>query len=216
MGNHSGRPETLKTEGKGWSTFREYVKSIVWAVVIALMIRTFVVEPFKIPSGSMEDTLLIGDHLLANKFIYGIRVPFTGTRLLEFRQPRRGDVIIFKYPEDRSKDFIKRLIGVPGDVIQIRNKQVFVNGVLYHNPQEVHKDPQVLPADQGPRDNFGPVTVPADSYFMMGDNRDLSYDSRYWGFVKKSDILGEAILIYWSWDGNSWRVRWGRIGKMIN
>ncbi len=215
MGNRSGVPETPKTEHKGWATFREYVKSIAWAIVIALMIRTFVVEPFKIPSGSMEDTLLIGDHLLANKFIYGIRVPFTGTRLLEFRQPRRGDVIIFKYPEDRSKDFIKRLIGVPGDVIQIKNKQVYVNGVLYNDPHEVHKDQQVLPADQGPRDNFGPVTVPPDSYFMMGDNRDLSYDSRYWGFIKKSDILGEAMVIYWSWDGNSWRVRWGRIGNII-
>ncbi len=216
MGNSSSNPENRKPDGDGWSTVREYVKSILWAIVIALMIRTFVVEPFKIPSGSMENTLLIGDHLLANKFIYGIRVPFTGTRLLEFRQPRRGDVIIFKFPEDRSKDFIKRLIGVPGDVIQIKNKQVFINGVLYHNPHEIHKDPEIMPASQGPRDNFGPITVPADSYFMMGDNRDLSYDSRYWGFVKKSDILGEAIVIYWSWDGNSWHVRWGRIGKIIN
>jgi signal peptidase I len=204
----------LKAPG-GKSKLREYGESIFWAVLIALLIRSFVVQPFKIPSGSMEDTLVIGDHLLANKFLYGIRIPFTDTRILKIRDPRRGDVVIFKFPEDRSKDFIKRVIGVPGDTILIRDKQVYVNGIPYRNPHEVHKDPQILPRSEGPRDNFGPVRVPAGSWFVMGDNRDKSYDSRYWGFVKDSDIEGEAFLLYWSWNGESWRVRWGRIGKLI-
>jgi signal peptidase I len=197
------------------STVREYTEAILWAIAIAFLIRTCVVQPFTIPSGSMEDTLVVGDHLLANKFLYGIRIPFTDARILKIRDPRRGDVIIFKYPEDRSKDFIKRVIGTPGDEILIRNKQVFVNGVPYRNPREVHKEPLVLPREQSPRDNFGPLRVPAGSWFVMGDNRDRSYDSRFWGFVKDADIVGSAFVRYWSWDGEKWRVRWDRIGRRI-
>ena len=197
------------------SKWREYAESIVWALILALIIRSCVVQAFKIPSGSMEDTLVIGDHLLANKFLYGIRIPFTKTRMLKIRNPIRGDVVVFEYPVDRSKDFIKRVIGVPGDEITEREKQVFVNGVPYHNPHEVHKDAQILPAELSPRDNFGPVRVPAHSYFVMGDNRDRSYDSRFWGFVKDSDLAGNAFIIYWSWDSNSLRVRWDRIGQLI-
>ena len=197
------------------SKWREYAESIVWALILALIIRSCVVQAFKIPSGSMEDTLVIGDHLLANKFLYGIRIPFTKTRMLKIRNPIRGDVVVFEYPVDRSKDFIKRVIGVPGDEITEREKQVFVNGVPYHNPHEVHKDAQILPAELSPRDNFGPVRVPAHSYFVMGDNRDRSYDSRFWGFVKDSDLAGKAFIIYWSWDSNSLRVRWDRIGQLI-
>jgi signal peptidase I len=197
------------------SKFRETAKSIIWAIILALTIRTFVVQAFKIPSGSMEDTLVIGDHLLANKFIYGTRIPFTDIRILKLRDPKRGDVVIFQYPEDRSKDFIKRVIGLPGDVILVRDKQVYVNGVLYRNPHEVHKDKEILPKEVSPRDNFGPVRVPANSYFVMGDNRDRSYDSRFWGFIKESDIRGMAFIKYWSWDQNSWRVRWGNIGQLI-
>ena len=197
------------------SKLREYTESIIWALILALIIRSCVVQAFKIPSGSMEDTLVIGDHLLVNKFIYGIKIPFTETRMLKIRNPIRGDVVVFEYPVDRSKDFIKRVIGVPGDEIAVREKQVFVNGVPYHNPHEVHKDAQILPPETSPRDYFGPVRVPARSYFMMGDNRDRSYDSRFWGFVKDHDLAGQAFIIYWSWDSNSLRVRWNRMGQLI-
>lgn len=197
------------------SKLREYSESIIWALILALIIRSCVVQAFKIPSGSMEDTLVIGDHLLVNKFIYGIKIPFTETRMLKIRNPMRGDVVVFEYPVDRSKDFIKRVVGVPGDEIAVREKQVFVNGLPYHNPHEVHKDAQILPPEMSPRDSFGPVRVPAGSYFMMGDNRDRSYDSRFWGFVKDSDLAGKAFIIYWSWDSSSLRVRWDRIGRLI-
>lgn len=204
-----------RTVSKRKSKFRETAESIIWAIILALIIRTFVVQAFKIPSGSMEDTLVIGDHLLANKFIYGTRIPFTDIRILKLRSPDRGDVIIFQYPVDRSKDFIKRVIGVPGDEILIREKRVYVNGILYRNTHEIHKETNILPREESPRDNFGPVRVPANSYFVMGDNRDRSYDSRFWGFIKDSDIRGKAIVKYWSWDGDSWRVRWNNIGQLI-
>lgn len=210
---------TSADSGSGKNTkskIREYVKSILWAVAIALVIRHCVIQPFTIPSGSMENTLLIGDYLFVNKFIYGIKVPFTDLRLPKVRAPERGDVIVFRFPEDRSKDFIKRVIGVPGDVIEIRNKQVYVNGTLYHNPHEIHKDARILPRGAGPRDNFGPLRVPANSYFVMGDNRDNSYDSRFWGFVGYPDIVGRAMIKYWSWDSATWHVRWGRIGRSVD
>ena len=197
------------------SKFREYAESIIWALVLAFIIRSCVVQAFKIPSGSMEDTLAIGDRLFVNKFIYGIRLPFSDKRVLTLRDPRRGDVIVFEYPKDRSKDFIKRVIGVPGDEILVRDKRVYVNGTLYLNPHEVHKEAQVLPRELSPRDNFGPVRVPPHSYFMMGDNRDQSYDSRFWGFIKDSDIEGKAFVKFWSWDQDTRSVRWGSIGRLI-
>lgn len=200
---------------KGKSKFREYAESIIWAIVIAMVIRTFVVQAFKIPSGSMENTLAVGDQLLVNKFIYGLKIPFGDTRLLALRHPERGDVLVFRFPEDRSKDFIKRVVGVPGDRIEVREKQVLVNGQPFRHPREVHKEAQVLPREATPRDNFGPVTVPAGSYFMMGDNRDRSYDSRFWGFITESDIRGKAFVKHWSWDKEAWRVRWGEIGRVI-
>lgn len=195
---------------------REYAESIVIAIILALIIRTFVVQAFKIPSGSMEDTLAIGDHILVNKFIYGMKIPFTDKRILKIRDPKRGDVIVFEYPEDPSKDFIKRVIGTPGDVIEEKDKKVYVNGQPYVNPHEVHKETDMITKEQNPRDNFGPVTVPVDSYFVMGDNRDRSYDSRFWGFVKNPKIKGLAFIKYWSWDSANFRVRWGSIGKIIN
>jgi signal peptidase I len=197
------------------SKIREYAESILWALILALIIRTCVVQAFKIPSGSMEDTLAIGDHLLVNKFIYGIKLPFSEKRLLKLRDPQRGDVMVFEYPVDRSKDFIKRVIGVPGDEVEVRNKHVYVNGVLYQNPHEVYRETAVFPREMNPRDNFGPVRVPPRSYFMMGDNRDNSYDSRFWGVVGESDIKGKAFIKYWSWDRNSRRVRWENIGRLI-
>jgi len=195
---------------------REYAESIVIAIILALIIRTFVVQAFKIPSGSMEDTLAIGDHILVSKFIYGSKIPFTDKRFLKIRDPKRGDVIVFEYPEDPSKDFIKRVIGTPGDVIEERDKKIFINGQLYVNPHEVHKEMEIVPREQNPRDNFGPVKVPEGSYFVMGDNRDRSYDSRFWGFVKNPKIKGLAFIKYWSWDSARFRIRWGNIGRLID
>jgi len=205
---------------KPW--YREYAEALFVAAILALIIRTFIVQAFKIPSGSMEDTLLIGDHLLVNKFIYGTQIPFTDERILALRHPERGDVIVFEFPEDADKsyfkrrDFIKRVIGTPGDTVEVRDKQVFVNGKLYRIPQEVHKEPGILPPSYGPRDFAGPVKVPPGQYFVMGDNRDRSYDSRFWGFVDESKIKGLAFIKYWSWDGDKNRPRLGRIGSLIH
>ncbi|MBN1626678.1 MAG: signal peptidase I [Deltaproteobacteria bacterium] len=204
-----------RTAIKTKSKIREYIEAILWALLLALIIRVSLLQPFRIPSGSMKATLLVGDYLLVNKFIYGIRVPFTDLRLPAIRDPERGDVIVFKYPEDRSKDYIKRVIGLPGDEIQIKDKQVYINGTVYKNPHEIHVDPNILPEESSQRDNFGPVRVPSDSYFVMGDNRDSSYDSRYWGFVSKTDLVGMAIIKWWSWDHGAWRVRWDRVGRVI-
>lgn len=195
---------------------REYAESIVMAVILALIIRTFVVQAFKIPSGSMEDTLAVGDHILVNKFIYGTKIPLTDKTLLKIRDPRRGDVIVFEYPEDPSKDFIKRVVGTPGDEVQVKDKRVYVNGKLYENPHEVHKEKETIPKEANPRDFFGPVKVPANSYFVMGDNRDRSYDSRFWGFVKRKQIKGLAFIKYWSWNSEKFNVRWKNIGKLID
>ena len=205
-----------RPESKSKSRLREYTETIIWALALSFLIRTFIVSSFEIPSGSMEDTLLIGDYLLANKFIYGITIPLTSDKVLKVRNPHRGDIVIFKFPLDPSQDFIKRVVGVPGDEIQIRDKQVYVNGIKYTNPHEIHSDPRIIPQGQGVRDNFGPVRVPENAYFMMGDNRDNSYDSRFWGYVKDKDIIGEALIKYWSWDKEKWRLRWQRIGKLIN
>ena len=200
------------------SVFREYSESIIIAVILALVIRTFVVQAFKIPSGSMEDTLLIGDHLLVSKFIYGTHIPFTDKLVLKIRDPKRGDVIVFEYPEDPRKDFIKRVIGLPGDVVEGKDKKVYVNGKLYENIHEVHKEAELIPKEQNPRDTFGPVTVPADSYFVMGDNRDRSYDSRFWKFVRRDQLKGLAFIKYWSIDGDWYKfnIRWRNIGRLID
>jgi signal peptidase I len=204
---------------KPW--YREYAEALIIAAILALIIRTFVVQAFKIPSGSMEDTLLIGDHLLVNKFVYGIRVPLTDTRFLSIRHPERGDIIVFEFPEDRGKsyfsrrDFIKRVIGTPGDTVEVREKMVYVNGEPYVIPQEVHKEADMIPARFAPRDFLGPIEVPPDQYFVMGDNRDRSYDSRFWGFVDKSEIKGLAFIKYWSWNSDEFRPRWNRIGRPI-
>src|SRR5512138_3875926 len=144
---------------------REYAESIIVAILLALVIRTFIVQAFKIPSGSMEDTLLIGDHLLVTKFLYGTKIPFTDKKILKIRDPKQGDVIVFEYPEDPSKDFIKRVIGTPGDTVEVKDKKLFVNGQPYNNPHEVHKEKDVIPKEQNPRDFNDPVKVPANSYF---------------------------------------------------
>ncbi len=194
---------------------KEFFETIIYALILALFIRTFVVQAFKIPSGSMIPTILIGDHIFVNKFIYGYHIPFTDKRVLMFERPKKGDVIVFVFPLDKSKDFIKRVCGVGGDTIQIVDKNLYVNGKLYHIPQEIHKDDQILPGYLSPRDNFGPVKVPKGMLFVMGDNRDNSYDSRFWGFLPLSYVRGKAWIIYWSWDSKRHRPRWRRIGKLI-
>ena len=197
------------------SVVREWSEAIIIAILIALFIRTFVVQAFKIPSGSMKPTLQIGDHLLVNKFIYGIKIPFVRKTLLPINNPRREDIVVFIYPMDKSKDFIKRVVGIAGDTIEIRNKKIYLNGSLYNDGHGVYTDRRFFPASIQPRDNFGPVTVPAEHIFVMGDNRDQSYDSRFWGFVDLKDVLGKAFIIYWSWNKNNNDVRWSRIGSIL-
>ena len=194
---------------------REYAESIVIAVVMALIIKAFVIQAFKIPSGSMIPTLKIGDHILVNKFIYGTKLPFTDRIIIPLKRPNRGDIIVFKFPDDEKKDFIKRVIGLPGDIVEIKGKGVYINGSPIDDFYAVHSDPMVYPSGIQPRDNFGPLTVPQDSYFVMGDNRGFSLDSRYWGFVKLNKIKGKAFIIYWSWNGEERWVRWERIGMLI-
>ena len=197
------------------SKLRENVEAILIAIVLALFIRTFVVQAFKIPSGSMEPTLQIGDHILVNKFIYGVKIPYLRKTIIPVSEPDRGDIIVFRYPEDPDKDFIKRVIAVPGDIVEIRNKIIYVDGAAVKNDVGVHTDSRVLSGAINHRDNLKPLTVPAGSYFVMGDNRDNSYDSRFWGFVEERSIKGKAFIIYWSWDSDAFGVRWGRIGDLL-
>jgi signal peptidase I len=193
---------------------KEYLEAIITALLIALIIRAYVVQAFKIPSGSMIPTLLVGDHLLVNKFIYGIKLPFSDKKILVFKKPQRGDIIVFRYPEDPSRDFIKRVIAVEGDVVEERNKVVYVNGQPLNEPYVQHTDLRIKSPFE-PRDNFGPYIVPKNKLFVMGDNRDQSYDSRYWGYVDLKDVKGKAFIIYWSWDSEKNMVRFNRIGKLI-
>ncbi|MGR0480695.1 MAG: signal peptidase I [Candidatus Electronema sp. V4] len=208
---------------KSKSTTREYIEAIVIAVLLALFIRTFIVQAFKIPSGSMLETLQIGDHLLVNKFIYGIKMPFTGKVLVPIKEPKRGDIVVFKYPQEPSMDYIKRVVAVGGDTVEIRDKQLFVNNAPVSSSHEQFKDEHVIPASESPRDNFGPATVPEGKLFVMGDNRDNSYDSRFWGFVDLEAVRGKAFILYWSWDvqrslfslDRLISIRWGRIGNLV-
>jgi signal peptidase I len=208
------------TAKKKKSNLRETVEAVLIAFVIAMVIRTFVIQAFKIPSGSMIPTLLVGDHILVNKFLLGtpVDIPFTNINLFRMpglRAPERGDVIVFKYPEDPRRDFIKRVIGVGGDVVMEKNKDVYVNGRRLVEPYVQHVDEEIKSGEYDRRDNFGPIVVPKGSVFVMGDNRDESYDSRFWGFVDDSVIKGKAIIIYWSWDKDASWVRFNRIGRLI-
>ncbi len=198
------------------SIFREYAEAILIAVVLALFIRTFVVQAFKIPSGSMKPTLLVGDHILVNKFIYGIRLPFVEKTVIPITDPKRGDIVVFKFPEDPQKDFIKRVIGIGGDVIEIRDKKVYLNNKPMVDEHGTFLDPHIIPGSARPRDNLGPLTVPPHSLFVMGDNRDHSYDSRFWKFVDLSKVKGKAFIIYWSWNRNEPGVRWKRLGDLLH
>jgi len=191
----------------------EYVEAIITALILALLIRTFVVQAFKIPSGSMIPTLLIGDHILVNKFLYGTQIPYTDKKILIFREPEKGDIIVFKYPENPKKDFIKRVIATEGDTIEEKHKVVYVNGEPVTETYAYHYDPTMLSANNR-RDTFERIQVPKDRIFVMGDNRDHSYDSRFWGFVDEKEVKGKAFIIYWSWDPDKW-ARFNRIGRLI-
>ncbi|RLD96505.1 MAG: signal peptidase I [Aquificota bacterium] len=198
----------LKETPTFWAKVWEYAKSILIALIIALLIRTFIVQAFRIPSGSMIPTLLVGDHILVNKLAY------------RFGEPHRLDVVVFKFPLDSKKDYIKRVIGLPGDRLKIVNKVVFINGKPLKEPYVRHTDSRTIPRGIQPRDNYGPVVVPPGHYFVMGDNRDSSYDSRFWGFVSRKALIGKALIIYFSWDPHGanplhW-VRWRRIGRLIH
>ena len=195
------------------SLIREYIEAIVVALILALVLRAYVVEAFKIPSGSMVKTLLIGDHLLVNKLLYGLDLPFKDDKIFVYRQPRLYDIIVFKYPQDPSKNFIKRVIGTPGDKVEIIDKRAYVNDKETNHSFVNYTDSSILPGRMSKRDNYGPVIVPEGKVFVMGDNRDDSHDSRFWGFVGINEIKGKAMFIYWSWDGDESSVRFNRIGR---
>jgi signal peptidase I len=198
------------------SKTREFIEGIIAAVLIALIITTFVIKMYKIPSRSMVPTLLVGDQLVVNKFIYGIKIPYFRNTIIPITDPQRGDIVVFIYPKDRSLEFIKRVIGIGGDTIEIRDKKILINGKIFTDNTGIYTDKMIYPASVQPRDNFGPVTVPQNSLFVMGDNRDESMDSRFWGFVDLKDIQGKALIIYWSWNSEERNIRWGRLGNLLH
>ncbi len=199
---------------------KDYLEPFVIAVLIALFIRAFVVQAFEIPSSSMEPTLLIGDYLLVNKFTYGIRIPYTNIKFFRVKKPRRGDVIVFIFPMDPSKDFIKRVIGTEGEKVEIIQNKIYIDDGLINDPWGHFVMNDFPRGYLQPMEHFGPVVVPKDSLFVMGDNRDNSEDSRFWGFVNLNAVLGKALVIYFSWDQNAEsvfdKVRWSRIAKLIH
>jgi signal peptidase I len=219
----------------------EWTKSILIAFVLFLVIRTFLVEAFRIPTGSMENTLLVGDFLLVNKAVYGAQVPGTGVQLPAFEQPRRGDIVVFIPPHEPNKNYVKRLVGLPGDTLRMEGKVLFLNGEPQQEPFAQHSDPGDIfvpgmywqreflaggaePADYRPtRDNWGPIAVPEGHYFVLGDNRDDSEDSRYWGFVRAAAVKGQPLFVYYSFNPRTLRpfpwlteIRWARIGGTIH
>ena len=193
---------------------KEYIEPIVIAVLIALFIRAFIVQAFKIPSSSMEPTLLVGDYLLVNKFIYGVRVPYSNIKFFEYKKPKRGDIIVFIFPKDRKKDFIKRVIGTEGEKVTILHNKIYIDDKLIDDPWGHFTRPRSSIED------YGPLKVPEGSLFVMGDNRDNSQDSRFWGFVKTNEVKGKAFIVYFSldWDAQDLlnKIRWTRLGKLIH
>ena len=191
------------------SVAREYLESIVVAVILALFIRTFAVQAFKIPTGSMETNLLIGDHLLVNKLVYSPSAGRLENALLGKRPIERGHVVVFKFPEDPTRDFIKRVVGLPGETVEIRDKKVYINGNPLDEPYLPFLEPAVRPDDpeyglrgESIRDNWGPMVVPEGKLFVLGDNRDNSRDSRFWGFLPRDQVKGRALLVYWSYEAS--------------
>lgn len=241
--SQAGNDMTSATSKRIGSVIWEYVKLFGSALIIALIIKTSLVEAYNIPSGSMEDTLMTGDFILGNKFVYGAKIPLLPIHLPAFDDPEPGDIVIFKFPRNPEVNYIKRCVAVPGQTVEIRNKLVYVDGVLIEDPEHSkHTDARVKPQSSldGIRDNYGPVRVPDGQYFMMGDNRDNSFDSRFWGFVPRSNVMGRAMIVHFSWvpdshaPGIDWsdpisifkslsynianfhrRVRWQRIGNLV-
>ena len=237
-----------RRHGAHWSLFLEWAKSFIIAIVLFLFVRAFLVEAFKIPSGSMERTLLVGDFLLVNKMVYGAEVPFTGKHLPALRVPQRGDVVVFQWPEDKTKNFVKRLVGIPGDTLQMIDGVLRVNGREQNEFYVTHTEPDVDPSGDEfrwqrdylvrtaeasldaprpgyhpSRNNWGPLVVPSESYFVLGDNRDNSLDSRYWGFVPASLMRGRPMFVYYSYAPDSaqtfaWlsKIRWQRLGERVH
>ena len=232
-----------KSRGRVIRVMWEWAKSFQVAILVFLFVRAFIVEAFKIPSGSMERTLLVGDFLLVNKLVYGAEVPFTGKRLPALREPRLGDVVVFQWPQDPTKNFVKRLVGMPGDTLAMEQGKLIRNGREVREQYVVHTDPGMDPSGEEfrwqrdyliktaqafvgyhpSRNNWGPIVVPDKQYFMLGDNRDNSLDSRYWGFVPDSLVRGQPILVYYSYapDTNqplAWltRIRWTRLGERVH
>lgn len=245
---HSRSKEETETQTKAGSKpqgLREKVSSLFWTLIVVLLIRALFIQAYQIPSGSMENTFLPGDFLLVAKFTYGIEIPYTHIKLFNLRTPRRGEVVVFPYPVDMRRDFVKRVIGLPGDTLQIINKQVYINGKPLEEPYVIHKDPRIFPPvfpvngplaqrefqeawlkrefmrDERVRDNFGPIVVPEGTVFVMGDNRDYSLDSRFWGPVPIRLLKGTPLIIYFSWDGSGpfWRIweriRWTRLLRPV-
>jgi len=232
----------LNRQRSGLDFVWEWTKILAVSVVLFALIRTFLVEAFKIPSGSMENTLQVGDFLLVNKLVYGAEVPFTHKRLPRLREPRRGDVIVFEYPVDLTKNFVKRLVGLPGDTLEMRNGTLIRNGIALSERYVEHTEPDIDPGGEDfvwqrnyvvrtanaasayhpSRNNWGPIVVPQEKYFVLGDNRDNSLDSRYWGFVPDSLVKGRPFVIYYSYapdtvDTFAWltHIRWTRLGERI-
>jgi len=204
------------------STLREYAEAIVLAVVLTVVIRGLVVQAFRIPTGSMENTLLVGDFLFVNKMIYGSEIDISpgGSRLVYYRfpairKPHRGDIIVFRYPDDPSRDFIKRCVATEGQTVQIKDKILYVNGRAQEEPYVIHLDERILPREISGRDNFGPIVVPRGHIFMMGDNRDNSHDSRFWGSLPLTLVKGKAMILYWSWDADRSAPRLNRLLHLV-
>lgn len=200
---------------------KEWIEPILIAIVLVTIIKVFFFQNFKIPSGSMEDTLLVGDYLFAVKFLYGTKLPFTDKIVWKIRDPKQGDIVVFRSVEEK-KDLIKRIVAVGGQTLEIRDTKVFVNNVEYPLPKHAKiTDPTVIPAGMGYRDNLGPIKVPEGMLFAMGDNRDNSYDSRFWGYLPQKNVKGKAIFLYWSWNHDTplfdifHKVRWNRIFNPI-
>ena len=223
MENNPPNQNNSSVKKKNKSISREYAEAIFIALLLALFIRTFIIQAFKIPSGSMQNTLLIGDHILVSKFAYGVHIPniipFFNIKLFDDivlfqKTPNREDVIVFKYPKNENRDFIKRVIGIPGDLLEVRQQKVFVNEKLINEKHARHTEmPQKTRLV--PRDDFGPIVVPPGYLFMMGDNRENSQDSRFWGFLEINKIKGKALVIYWSWNAEDSWVRFDRFGQIL-
>lgn len=224
MGSKPKNKDSEAQPGQTKGVVREYAEAIVIALILALFIRAFIIQAFKIPSGSMEDTLLVGDHILVTKFAYGTHIPneipflniklFPDYRLFP-KTPERGDIVVFKYPQDETRDFIKRVVGLPGEKIEIIRQEVYINDKLLDDRYSNHRDPPG-PDPFFPRDDYGPEIIPEGHLFMMGDNRENSQDSRYWGFLDIDKVKGKAVIIYWSWNSDKNGVRFDRFAKILH